>query len=68
VASDDPGVLNSDLSTQYQKLAIDFPYLAYEDFKEFAFNSIRYSFLQKDNKEQFLLKLEKQFVDFEQLY
>jgi adenosine deaminase/adenosine deaminase CECR1 len=66
VASDDPGVLNSSLAAQYQKLAIDFPYLCYDDFKEFAFNSIRYSFLEKEIKEQFLLKLESQFVEFEQ--
>jgi adenosine deaminase len=66
VASDDPGVLNSSLAAQFQKLAIDFPYLCYDDFKEFAFNSIRYSFLEKEIKEQFLLKLESQFVEFEQ--
>jgi adenosine deaminase len=66
VASDDPGVLNSSLAAQYKKLAIDFQYLCYDDFKEFAFNSIRYSFLEKEIKEQFLLKLESQFVEFEQ--
>jgi adenosine deaminase len=66
VASDDPGVLNSSLAAQYKKLAIDFPYLSYSDFKEFVFNSIRYSFLAPEIKEQFLLKLEHQFVDFEQ--
>ena len=38
----------------------------FKDFKEFAFNSIRYSFLEKEIKEQFLLKLESQFVEFEQ--
>jgi adenosine deaminase len=66
VASDDPGVLNSNLSAQYKMLAIDFPYLSYNDFKEFAFNSIRYSFSPDEIKEQLLLRLSNQFADFEQ--
>ena len=66
VASDDPGVLNTNLATQFQKLAIDFPYLCYDDFKEFAFNSIRHSFLSNELKEALVLKLENQFVEFEQ--
>jgi adenosine deaminase len=66
VASDDPGVLDSDLATQYQKLALAYPYLCYDDFKEFAFNSIRHSFLTKESKKHIMLKLESQFNEFEQ--
>jgi len=66
VASDDPGVLNTNLAAQFQKLAIDFPYLCYDDFKGFAFNSIRHSFLSNELKEALVLKLENQFVEFEQ--
>lgn len=66
VATDDPGILRCSLAEQFLKLALDNKYLQYSHFKIFAMNSIRYSFLPKDKKEQILLLLEKEFQIFEE--
>ena len=46
LASDDAGVLRTDLSEQFVIIASDYPQIKYPDFKEFVRNSIEYSFLQ----------------------
>lgn len=46
LASDDPGVLRTDLSEQFVIIASDYPDTKYKDFKRFVRNSIEYSFLQ----------------------
>jgi hypothetical protein len=46
LASDDPGVLRTDLSEQFVIIASDYPQITYPDFKMFVRNSIEYSFLQ----------------------
>ncbi len=46
LASDDPGVLRTDLSEQFVVIAIEYPQVKYPDFKKFVRNSIEYSFLQ----------------------
>lgn len=46
LASDDPGVLRTDLSEQFVIIASDYPNIKYKDFKRFVRNSIEYSFLQ----------------------
>lgn len=46
LASDDPGVLRTDLSEQFVIIASDYPNVKYKDFKRFVRNSIEYSFLQ----------------------
>ncbi|NPV63465.1 MAG: adenosine deaminase [Methanotrichaceae archaeon] len=45
LASDDPGVLRTDLSEQFVVIAEDYPQVKYQDFKKFVRNSIEYSFL-----------------------
>lgn len=46
LASDDPGVLRTDLSEQFVVIASEYPQVKYPDFKKFVRNSIEYSFLQ----------------------
>jgi adenosine deaminase len=45
LASDDPGVERTDLTAQYMTAAATYPGLTYQDFREFAWNSMQYSFL-----------------------
>jgi hypothetical protein len=46
LASDDPGVLRTDLSEQFVVIDSEYPYIKYLDIKKFVRNSIEYSFLQ----------------------
>jgi hypothetical protein len=46
LASDDPGVLRTDLSEQFVVIASEYPNIKYLDIKKFVRNSIEYSFLQ----------------------
>lgn len=45
LASDDPGVLRTDLTEQFVIIAHSYPKVKYADFKRFVRNSIDYSFL-----------------------
>lgn len=45
LASDDAGVLRTDLSEQFVVVASDYPQIKYQDFKKFVRNSIEFSFL-----------------------
>ncbi len=45
LASDDPGVLRTDLAEQFVIIAYTYPQVKYSDFKRFARNSLEYSFL-----------------------
>jgi hypothetical protein len=45
LASDDAGVLRTDLSEQFVVIAGEYPEVKYQDFKKFVRNSIEYSFL-----------------------
>jgi hypothetical protein len=46
LASDDPGVLRTDLAEQFVIIASDYPQVSYSDIKTFARNSLEYSFLR----------------------
>ena len=46
LATDDAGVLRTDLSEQFVVIAGEYPGIKYQDFKKFVRNSIEYSFLQ----------------------
>jgi hypothetical protein len=46
LASDDAGVLRTDLSEQFVTIATDYPQIKYQDFKNFVRNSIEYSFIE----------------------
>lgn len=45
LASDDPGVLRTDLTEQFVVIADTYPQVKYSDFKTFVRNSLEYSFL-----------------------
>ena len=65
LSTDDAGILRTNLSQQFVMAALRYPELQYEDFKTFAFNSIKYSFLPEDVKENELHKLMEQLAVFE---
>jgi adenosine deaminase len=46
LASDDPGVLRTDLTEQFVIIARTYPQVEYSDFKRFVRNSLEYSFLE----------------------
>jgi adenosine deaminase len=66
LSTDDPGILRSDLTEQYVLAAQRYPALGYGDFKQFAYNSIIYSFLPDKEKSDLTLALDEQFQEFEQ--
>jgi adenosine deaminase len=66
LATDDPALLRINLADQFVVAAKAFPLLEYNDFKQLAFNSIDYSFL--NSKEILVLKnkLNAAFNQFEE--
>jgi adenosine deaminase len=67
ICTDDAAVLRTDHNSEYIQIALKYPYLSYADFKEFAFNSIKYSFIKETKvKEKLNEKLEKDFHQFEE--
>jgi len=67
ICTDDAAVLRTDHNSEYIQIALKYPYLSYADFKEFAFNSIKYSFIKGTKvKEKLNEKLEKDFHQFEE--
>jgi len=48
LASDDPGVLRTDLTEQFVIIAHTYPQVNYSDIKSFVRNSLEYSFLRGD--------------------
>ena len=65
LSTDDPGILRTDLTEQYVAAARRYPQLTYQDFKQFAFNSLAYAFLPEDEKTRLSAKLEQDFNGFE---
>ncbi|GAB5522271.1 MAG: adenosine deaminase [Roseivirga sp.] len=65
IASDDAGILRSDLTRQYEMLVEYYPELSYEQLREIVMNSIRYSFLNSTEKSGALERLEEAFQKFE---
>jgi adenosine deaminase len=65
LSTDDPGILRTDLTEQYTVAAQRYPQLTYQDFKQFAFNSLTYAFLPEDVKTGLTAKLEQDFKEFE---
>jgi hypothetical protein len=66
ICTDDAGVLRTDHSGEFIQIALDFPSLTYNDFKEFAFNSINHSFIKGvEVRTKLLEKLQRDFTLFE---
>lgn len=66
IASDDAGILRSDLTRQYEMLVEYYPEINYQELRELVANSIRYSFLDSNDKVKEMEKLEERFDEFEQ--
>jgi len=64
LATDDPGVSRGDLTTEFQR-AVEEQGATYAELKQFAHNSIEYSFLEKSAKEKELARLDKRLREFE---
>ena len=66
ICTDDAGVLRTDHNGEFIQIALDFPSLTYNDFKEFAFNSINHSFIKGvELRTKLLEKLQRDFTLFE---
>ena len=66
ICTDDAGVLRTDHNGEFIQIALDFPSLTYNDFKEFAFNSINHSFIKGvEVRKKLLEKLQRDFTHFE---
>lgn len=65
ISTDAPGVLRTNLTTQYVLLAMRYKQLTYDDIKDIALNSIRYSFLDPGKKAELTKRLQLQLDDFE---
>jgi adenosine deaminase/adenosine deaminase CECR1 len=66
LSTDDPGILRSNLTDQYVLAAQRYSELGYNDFKQFARNSIIYAFLPDVEKENLIIDLNNRFLRFEQ--
>jgi len=64
LATDDPGISRSDLTTEFQRAVTEHG-LTYAEIKRLALNSIRYSFLDDQAKARELARLEKRLREFE---
>lgn len=63
-STDDPGILRTSLTEQYTLATMRYEF-SYNDIKQVVYNSILYSFLIDDKKNQLLTKLNCLFNDFE---
>jgi adenosine deaminase len=67
IGSDDAGILRTNLTNQFVILAKRYPFLTYNDFKKFVFNSIDYSFIKNPAvKNEVRTDLENRFKTFEE--
>jgi adenosine deaminase/adenosine deaminase CECR1 len=64
ICTDDSGVSRNNLSNEYLKLATRYK-PNYKTIKKYVYNSIKYSFLNKQEKERLIGKLDTQFKHFE---
>lgn len=64
IATDDSGVSRNNLTNEYMLLATRY-HPSYERIKSYVYNSIKYSFLKKAEKESLKKDLNKRFLIFE---
>jgi hypothetical protein len=65
IASDDPAILRSDLTHQYEMLVEYYPEISYPQLKKIVTNSVRYSFLNLKDRTAELQRLNTAFKKFE---
>jgi adenosine deaminase len=66
ICTDDAAINRSSLTEQYILLALRYKEISYSDIKNFVYNSITYSFLDKQKKEALKKDLDERFKKFEQ--
>lgn len=64
LSTDDAGVSRNNLTSEYVKLVTRYKF-NYLQIKDIIYNSIKYSFVDKDKKSELLEMLDKKFVHFE---
>lgn len=64
LSTDDAGLMLTTLREQF-RLALQFPEVGYCELKRFAYDSVRYAFLEDGEKERLLRRLDEQFGVFE---
>ncbi len=67
ISTDDPGILRTSITEEYALAAYRYA-LKYEDIKNIARNSIKYSFLNEDDKNRISAVYEKKLAEFEDKY
>ena len=65
ISTDDAAINRSSLTEQYELLALRYKEISYTDIKNFVYNSITYSFLDKQKKESLKKDLDERFKQFE---
>ena len=66
ISTDDAAINRSSLTEQYVLLAARYKEMSYADIKNFVYNTITYSFLDKQKKEALKKDLNERFKKFEQ--
>mgnify|MGYP000276316570 CR=1 FL=1 len=64
ISTDDSGVSRNNLTNEYVLLASRYQ-PSYAQLKEYVYNSIKFSFMNKADKQTVLKRLDKQFMQFE---
>lgn len=65
LSDDDPGILLTSMSNEFATAARNYPDMKYSDFKDMAYNSIRYSFADSQTKSEMIDRLDAGFAEFE---
>ena len=65
ISTDDAAINRSSLTEQYVLLALRYKEISYSDIKNFVYNSITYSFLNKQKKDALKKDLNERFKKFE---
>ncbi len=68
LATDDVGILRTDITAEFVKVAQRYKQLGYRHFKQFAVNSIKFSFMADALKIGQMNLLNTRFATFESLY
>lgn len=67
ISTDDAGVLRSDHTGEFVKLASRYPKFTYTNIKKFVYNSIDYSFMKEADKLLLRKRLDREFNLFEEM-
>lgn len=68
IATDDPGVEDTNLTQEYVNFTISHPDISYNEIQEINKNSIRYSFLSPDEKKEMMKHLNTNLINFERTF